>query len=188
MRVLIAEDDPIAARILKSSLQSLDYAVTVARNGAEAWELFEADPVRIIVSDWLMPGLDGLELCQQVRELRQTEYIYFILLTGSDTVSESYLQAMAAGVDDFLLKPVNRDLLGARLQVAQRILRFTTQIEQLKELLPICSYCRKVRGDRDEWQQFETYLTTHTSSQLSHGVCPTCLQNELAELNKDPDG
>ena len=185
MKLLIADDDPIAARILKASLHSLNYAVTVARDGVEAWDVFDREPgIRIVVSDWMMPRLDGLGLCSRIRELRQAEYIYFMLLTGADTASETYLEAMAAGVDDFLLKPLNRDLISARLQVAQRILRYTTQIQQLKELLPICSYCRKIRDEKDNWQQLETYLTGHTSSEFSHGVCPECLKNELADLNK----
>ena len=82
-------------------------------------------------------------------------------------------------------KPFNRDLLNARLQVAERILRFTTQIQQLKELLPICSYCRRIRDGQDNWEQLETYLTGHTSSEFSHGICPDCFAKHVTpELKK----
>ena len=151
MKILIAEDDPVSVKVLQFTLEHYGHAVVVAGSGSEAWEKFDAEPVRVIVSDWMMPGLDGLQLCQKVRERPKTEYTYFILLTAIHTGRENLRHAMNAGVDDFLTKPLDREAILMRLRVAERILEFTKQIRLLKELIPICMYCKKVRDDSDYW-------------------------------------
>jgi len=86
---------------------------------------------------------------------------------------------MDAGIDDFLTKPLDREAIMMRLRVAERILEFTTQIRQLKELIPICMYCKRVRDDTDYWDQVETYIHTHTGSNFSHGICPECFDKQM---------
>ncbi len=86
---------------------------------------------------------------------------------------------MDAGVDDFLPKPLDREVIMMRLRVAERILEYTTQIRVLKELLPICMYCKRIRDDQDYWQQVETYIHSHTGSNFSHGICPECFAQEM---------
>ena len=182
-KVLIAEDDLVSAKVLSTLLQRLGYHVAVARDGDEAWKLFQAEPVRLIVSDWMMPGTDGLALCDKVRAHPAIPYTYFILLTANRTTAENYKFAADAGVDDFLTKPIDREALQMRLHVAARILKFTAEIRQLKELIPICAYCRKVRDEDNYWQQVETYVQKETGSRFSHGACPDCCEKEIAELN-----
>jgi sigma-B regulation protein RsbU (phosphoserine phosphatase) len=181
-RVLAVEDDAVTAKVLCTHLQQFGYEVELARDGEEAWSLFTAAPPRIIVSDWMMPETDGLTLCERVRASTGTPYTYFILLTANRTNPENYALATAAGVDDFLTKPVDRAALQMRLRVAERILRFTAEIRQLKELIPICVYCRKVRDEEDYWEMVETYIQKETGSRFSHGACPECCQKELANL------
>lgn len=190
MKILIAEDEPVAAKILQRSLETLGYEVLVTSSGVEAWEIFDRDPVRVVVSDWMMPGLDGLGLCQKVRERKNTPYTYFILLTSKETGAENYDLASYAGVDDFLTKPLDSPTIKMRLRVAQRILRFTTEIHQLKEFIPICAHCRKIRTDDNYWQTVEKYINEQTGSNFSHGICPGCSEiclTELAELVSQPD-
>lgn len=182
MKILIAEDDPVSLKILQAALQSDGHEVVTATNGKDAWERFDRGPVRVIVSDWMMPGLDGLEFCRRVRARATTEYTYFILLTANNTGRENLRAAMAAGIDDFLSKPLDREAIFMRLRVAARILDFTTQIRVLKELIPICMYCKKVRDDSDYWQQVDTYIHTCTGSNFSHGICPDCLEKHLADF------
>ncbi|MFN2475380.1 MAG: PleD family two-component system response regulator [Chthoniobacterales bacterium] len=185
-RVLIAEDDVVSAKVLGALLGRLGYDVVTARDGEEAWQLFDAEPTRLIVSDWMMPGTDGLALCEKVRARVGIPYTYFILLTANRTTSENYTLATDAGVDDFLTKPIDREALQMRLRVAERILHFTAEIRQLKELIPMCVYCRKVRDEEDYWEQVETYIQKETGSRFSHGACPECCEKEMAAFAAAP--
>jgi CheY-like chemotaxis protein len=187
-RVLIAEDDLVSAKVLGALLGRLGYDAVTARCGDEAWELFNAEPTRLIVSDWMMPGTDGLALCEKVRAHPRTPYTYFILLTANRTTPENYALASDAGVDDFLTKPIDREALQMRLRVAERILQFTAEIRHLKELIPMCAYCRKVRDEDDYWEQVETYIEKETGSRFSHGACPECCEIEMAAFAAERAG
>jgi len=184
MKILIAEDDPIAAKVLRLTLQNYGHEVVVATNGFEAWQMFDADPFRVIISDWMMPGMDGLQFCERVRDRPQTPYTYFILLTAAHTGADDYTLAMDSGVDDFLTKPFDREIIRTRLYVAQRILRYATEIRQLKDIIPICSYCSKVRNDGDYWERVESYIKARTGSRFSHGVCPECFDDQVKLLDE----
>jgi sigma-B regulation protein RsbU (phosphoserine phosphatase) len=173
MKILIAEDEPVAAKLLQRALESFGHDVSLSSNGEDAWASFQQDPVRLIVSDWIMPGLDGLQLCKKIRERENAPYTYFILLTSQDTRLQNYDLAMEAGVDDFLTKPLDRLTIRMRLQVAERILRFTTEVRQLRKLIPMCAWCRKIRNDDNYWQMVESYVTEQTGSEFSHCMCPS---------------
>ena len=184
-RILMAEDDPVSAKLLQVALSKLGYEPVIARDGAEAWEKFNQEPARLIVSDWMMPSLDGLAFCEKVRARAQTPYTYFILLTASRTSAENYALATAAGVDDFMTKPLDREAIRMRLAVAERILKYTAEIRQLQEMIPICVYCRKVRDEHDYWDMVESYIQKETGSRFSHGACPQCYEKEMEKLLVD---
>lgn len=184
MKILIAEDDLVSAKILQLTFEHFGHEVVAAADGLEAWNLFEREPFRVVVSDWMMPHIDGLELCAKVRSRPQTDYTYFILLTAIHTGRDSLRTAMDAGIDDFLTKPLDREAVMMRLRVAERILDFTKQIRQLKELLPICMYCKRVRDDSDYWQQVESYLHVHAGTNFTHGICPDCYTVQLGEFTE----
>jgi CheY-like chemotaxis protein len=186
MKILIAEDDAVALSFLQLTLEGMGYEIVVTRDGTEAWETFDRDPVRVVVSDWMMPGMDGLEFCRKVRSRAKTPYTYFILLSALGTSAKNYDIATKAGVDDFLTKPVHRSAIQMRLRVADRILWFTKEVRQLKQLIPICCCCRKINTGDEFWQQFETYIEEQTGSGFSHGLCPECLEVEMAKLNAEP--
>lgn len=186
VKILVIEDDAVARAILRQALQRLGHDVVEAIDGEAAWALLQKEAVRVIVSDWMMPGLDGLELCKRLRARRQAEYVYFILLTANTADPANRTTAADAGVDDFLTKPMDFEELWTRLRVAERILRYATQVRQLEELLPICSYCKKIRDDQNYWQQMEGYINQRTGSEFSHSVCPDCYKRvvipELEQL------
>lgn len=182
MKILIAEDDPVSVKILQFTLEHWGHEVVCAASGTEAWRLFDTEPFRLVVSDWMMPGMDGLELCHKIRQRAKTEYTYFILLTAINTGRENLRKAMDAAIDDFLAKPLDREAIYMRLRVAERILGFTTEIRLLKELIPICMYCKRVRDDTDYWQQVETYIHECTGSNFSHGICPECFNKQLSHM------
>ncbi len=175
MKILAVEDDAVARTVLRQALQKLGHEVIEAKDGREAWASMEAEPVRVIVSDWMMPQLSGLELCRRLRARAGEEYVYFILITANSADSTNRIEAADAGVDDFLSKPLNVEELWMRLRVAERILQFATQVRLLEELLPICSYCKKIRDDQNYWQRMESYINERTGSEFSHSVCPDCV-------------
>ena len=185
MKILAAEDDAVARTILRKALHRLGHEVVEAVDGEAAWEKIQTEPVRVIVSDWMMPRLDGLGLCRRIRESAPNDYLYFILLTSRDATEENQRAAGDAGVDDFLTKPLDFTELWTRLRVAERILGYTRQVRQLEELLPICSYCKKIRDDQNYWQQMEGYINERTGSEFSHSVCPDCYTRVvIPELDK----
>jgi DNA-binding response OmpR family regulator len=167
---------------LEVALAKFGYDPVIAWDGLEAWDKFNQEPARLVVSDWMMPRLDGLGLCEKVRARAQTPYTYFILLTANRTSAENYEMASAAGVDDFLTKPLDRETIRMRLRVAERILTYTAEIRQLQELIPICVYCRKVRDEHDYWDMVESYIQKETGSRFSHGACPECYGKEMQQL------
>lgn len=175
MDILTVEDDSVARAVLRQALRRLGHQAIEASDGGAAWDLLQKnESVRVVVSDWMMPNSDGLDLCRKIRKRVGWEYVYFILLTSRDASGENREVAADAGVDDFLTKPLDFSELWTRLRVAERILRYTTQVRQLEEMLPICSYCKKIRDDQNYWQQIEGYISERTGSDFSHSVCPDC--------------
>ena len=177
MKILTVEDDLVARAVLRQALRRLGQDWVAAHDGDVAWEMLGKHPdVRVVVSDWTMPNSDGLSLCRKIRARVGAEYTYFILLTSRDATEENQTAAADAGVDDFLTKPLDFPELWMRLRVAERILRYTKQVRHLEEMLPICSYCKKIRDDQNYWQQLEGYISERTGSDFSHSVCPDCYQ------------
>ena len=173
MRVLIAEDDALARRVLTTLLEALGHEVVVTSDGREAWGAFEQGSFAVVVSDWIMPGLDGLELCRRIRGAERTKYTYVILLS-SLAGKGRFLEGMEAGADDFLAKPPDPDELRLRLRVAERILGLQAEVRQLQGLLPICSYCKRIRDEDAGWTRVESYIASRTDATFTHGICPDC--------------
>ena len=177
MKILIAEDDPVSRRLLQAALIKWGYEVIVTTNGKEAWEtLQQPEAPSLLVMDWLMPEMDGVEVCRQARENPALKSAYIILLTSVGG-KHGFLVGMKAGADDFINKPFDEDQLAARLGVAERILNLQSQVKQLSGMLPICSHCKKVRDDQNYWQRLDSYLMEHSEVQFSHGICPDCYKN-----------
>lgn len=189
MKILTVEDDAVARAVIRQGLLKLGHEVVEAKNGADALAILAKDPVRLIVCDWMMPELDGLELCRTLRNRVEADYVYFILLTSRDPDVESQREAIEAGVDDLLTKPLDLQEVWMRLRVAERILRYATRVRQLEAFLPICGYCKKVRDDQNYWQQIESYINERTGTDFSHSVCPDCYQRvvvpEIDQLRAD---
>jgi CheY-like chemotaxis protein len=186
LHIVIAEDDLVTRLLLEKILRDEGHEVTAFTTGQEAWDHLSRQPVQVIVSDWNMPDMDGLDLCQRVRALQRETYTYFILITSASRNPTNIHAAVAAGVDDFLSKPVNPVEIQMRLHVASRILSYAGQVRQLESLIPICSYCKKVRDDSNLWQAVDHYLSQQTGRDLSHSICPECyrsiVQKELDDL------
>lgn len=190
MKILIAEDDPVSRKLLETLLIKWGYEVVVTCDGEQAWEkLHQKDSPKLAILDWMMPGIDGVEVCRKAREADSTKTTYIILITAKGS-KEDIVEGLQAGADDYLTKPVNSKELQARLQVGIRILELqnsladrVTELEKalshiktLQGFLPICSYCKKIRNDQDYWEQVEGYITKHSEVVFSHGICPDCYE------------
>jgi DNA-binding response OmpR family regulator len=191
MKILIAEDDLTSRRMLETRLVKWGYEVIVTCDGNEARkELQREDAPQLAILDWMMPGMDGVEVCSRVREMESESHIYIILLTAKDR-KEDLVAGLDAGADDYLTKPFNREEMRARLQVGIRTVDLQnrlaehiksledalSQIKQLQGMLPICAYCKKIRTDDNYWQQVEGYIAEHSKTVFSHTICPECYEN-----------
>jgi len=200
MNILIADDCPDSRALLKRVLTRWGYEVVVTEDGEQAWEAMQRPRApRMAILDWMMPGLDGVEVCHRARQTSGTSSTYLLLLTARSE-REDLVTGLDAGADDYVVKPFDCGELRARVRAGERILalqealsRQVTELEealarvrQLEGILPICTYCKKIRDDGDYWQQVETYIARHSEARFSHGICPCCwdsvVQPQLARL------
>jgi diguanylate cyclase (GGDEF)-like protein len=135
VRVLLAEDDPILRRLLESFLVKWGYEVTLANDGAEAWAILQAeDSPRLALLDWMMPGMDGVEVCHEVRKRVAQPYVYMLLLTAKND-NLDVINGLASGADDYLTKPFNPEELQARLRTGKRILDLEDHLVAAREAM-----------------------------------------------------
>jgi DNA-binding response OmpR family regulator len=198
MKVLVADDDAVTRRLLEATVRTWEFEVCVAANGDEALRILEdVNRPDIALLDWVMPEKDGTEICRIIRERPQVVPVYVILLTSLGG-RQNIVQGLQAGADDYVTKPFDRDELRARLEVGRRVVDLQrslaarvhqleealANVKQLQGLVPICSYCKKIRNDKNFWQQVDAYVTEHSEAQFSHGICPDCYENIVkAELD-----
>ena len=203
MKILIAEDDEVSRRILQLTLAAAGHEVLTTQNGAAAWAILEKDnSPALAILDWMMPEMDGLEVCRRIRQQSTVTPVYIILLTAKANKAD-VVQGLEAGANDYILKPFNRDELRARVQVGETVVNLQqnlaarieelenalAQVKLLQGIIPICSYCKDIRDDQNYWQQLEAYVTKHSEAQFSHSICPTCYESvvktQLEERDKN---
>jgi phosphoserine phosphatase RsbU/P len=200
MRILVAEDDAVTRRMTESTLARHGWDVITASDGEAAWQILETSTGQsapeLVVLDWMMPGLDGIEICRKLRVTAGFELIYAILLT-SRSEKEDLAMGLTAGANDYITKPFDPIELVSRVRVGQRMVKLQTSlaarvrelevalahVKRLQGLLPICSYCKKIRNEANYWQQVDSYLTAHSDVELTHGVCPDCFDRIMREMD-----
>jgi DNA-binding response OmpR family regulator len=193
VQVLIADDEATSRRLIQVTLRGWGFEVLVAVDGDEALRILkEPNPPEIALLDWVMPGPDGLEVCRRIRAALPNAPTYVILVTARGGL-ENVVQGLEAGADDYITKPFDPRELRARLHAGVRIVQLQKalleryreledalkRVKQLQGLLPICSYCKKIRNDRNYWEQVDAYVASHSEAQFSHGVCPECYEAHL---------
>jgi CheY-like chemotaxis protein len=186
--VLVADDEPVSRTIVAAMLRKGGYEVQLAADGEQAWaSLQQPDAPSLAILDWMMPGVDGPEICRRLRTIDTPTPTYVILLTSRDAAAD-VVEGLRAGADDYVTKPPNADELLARIAVGARVVALQqtladrvrrleealSKVKQLQGLLPICSYCKRIRDDQNYWQQVESYISVHSGVQFSHSYCPEC--------------
>jgi sigma-B regulation protein RsbU (phosphoserine phosphatase) len=201
MRILVAEDDAVTRKLLESTLGRLGLDVITAADGNAAWNALETlkgkDAPELAVLDWMMPGLEGIQILRRLRTTPGFELLYVILLT-SRTDKEDVAYGLAAGANDYIVKPFDPSEMEARVRVGERMVKLQrslaarvaelevalAHVQRLQGLLPICSYCKKVRNEADYWEQVDSYLTSHSDIRITHGICPQCLETMMKQLDE----
>lgn len=199
MKILIADDDMIVRQMLRSLLVKWGYDVVVANDGKQAWEILNMKERPCLgILDWVMPEMEGAEICREFRKQPGSESCYLILLTFKGK-KEDIVEGLRAGANDYITKPFDHEELKARVSVGRKMVELQktlsmrvqeleealAHIRQLQDILPICSYCKKVRDDQNYWQQLESYLYNHSEVRFSHSVCPECYEKYVsAEMQK----
>jgi sigma-B regulation protein RsbU (phosphoserine phosphatase) len=203
MRILVAEDDAVTRKILAATLERLGWEVITASDGTAAWDTLETlggeNAPELVLLDWMMPGMDGIEICRKLRSTPGFEFIYIILLT-SRSEKEDLAMGLMAGANDYIAKPFHPIELESRVRVGVRMVKLQrslasrvteleaalAHVQRLQGLLPICSYCKKVRNEANYWEQVDSYLTTHSDVELTHGICPQCLEKMMKQVDESP--
>ncbi len=176
--------------MVETFLARWGYEVAAVADGEKAWEiLLEPEAPNLIILDWMMPGVGGVELCRRVREGGHPSPAYIILLTAR-TSRDDIVSGLEAGADDYVTKPFHNEELRARVRGGARVVELQISLAQrvreleesagrvrlLQGLLPICSYCKKIRNDQNYWQQVEAYISEHSEAIFTHGICPDCFE------------
>jgi two-component system NtrC family sensor kinase len=133
MKILVAEDDLISRKLLAKTLDRWGHEVVTASDGQEAWETFHKQDIHFLITDWMMPRMDGIELCQKIRSQYRDRLVYIILLTVRDQ-KEDIVVGMEAGADDFVTKPFDRNELLARIRAGERVLNLEQRLTESKKL------------------------------------------------------
>jgi DNA-binding response OmpR family regulator len=194
VKVLVVEDDPFFSRVLQKRLSVEGYKVQSAADGREGMKLIVSFEPDLVISDWMMPEVDGLELCQSVKTGLGDAAPYFILLTAKGEIDDRLL-GLQTGADDYLVKPCDQAELMARVRAGLRIVLLSQELRQavnelklanaeleaarslpvrIIEQLPACSICKKIRDDDGTWLAVDEFLVAHDLAEFTHGVCPSC--------------
>jgi phosphoserine phosphatase RsbU/P len=183
MKIVIADDDPVLRMVISAGMKALGHKVVACETGAQAWASLRETHAHVLITDWSMPEMDGIQLTQALRKMPAASYTYVIMLTGHGT-REDYLTGVRAGVDAFLIKPMDGALLEAQLGIAARILGQQEHTKRMESIMTVCSYCKRVKNE-GSWVGMEEYVARQFKTLPSHSYCPTCFaENVEPEMKK----
>ena len=198
MNILIADDDLTSRCLLEAVLRKLGYDVVTASDGNDALAKMQKEGAPdIVILDWIMPGMDGIEVCRLYREAHPNVPKYIIILTAKDSKSDT-VEGLVAGANDYITKPFDNSELIARLGVgrrfvdmqkklAERVHELKSALDHVKKLqgiLPICMYCHKIRNDKKSWERVEQYISDNSDAEFSHSICPECMEKHHPDTKK----
>jgi sigma-B regulation protein RsbU (phosphoserine phosphatase) len=167
----------VLRHMLAARLEAKGHEVIACESGEEAWAVLAHSNPPVVITDWSMPGMSGIELTQRVRKTPRDSYVYVIMLTSNDS-RNAYLTGVDAGVDAFLAKPLDPGLMEAQLIIAARIVGLQQHTRQLESIMTVCSYCKRVRG-AEGWENMERFVAREFKTLPSHTYCPTCFAEKV---------
>jgi len=201
--VLFVEDEPVTRSTIAAILERQIHTVLLAGDGRAGLEAFKAHQPEIVITDIRMPVMSGLDMAREIKLLAPRTHV---IVTTAHNDTEFFLDAIDIGIDQYLLKPIDRDRLFAAIRKPQEVLglertiRFKNReqkklikelqvalqnIKTLQGLIPICASCKKIRDDKGYWNQIEAYISEHSSAEFSHGICPDCAKKIYPGYTKD---
>ncbi len=197
MRILAAEDDITSRIVLENALKRFEHDVTIVKDGAQALSAYNEGGHQLLLLDWMMPNIDGIEVCRIIRSQETLLPPYIIMITAKNEIHD-IVSALDTGANDFIKKPFNNGELAARIRVGERVITLQQhlaqriseledaqkQIRTLQGIIPICMHCHKVRDEAEIWRRLESYISEHTDAMLTHGLCPECRQKYYPEVKK----
>ncbi len=182
-RILAVDDTPRDLDLLAQILEQQGYQLTLARDGAGAVEMATRDRPDLVLLDILMPGMDGIEVCRQLKADPATLEIPVIFLSAQSK-PEDILSGFEVGAVDYVTKPFQIPELLARVHVHVKLRRAQQEIRTLRGFLPTCAHCKKIRDEQGLWHDLESYITEHSEAQFSHGLCPDCIPMYFPDYHK----
>lgn len=216
--ILIVDDEPENLQAIEDSFikAGLTYTILKAPNGKIALSLAEKKQPDLMITDWDMPVVDGLTLIRQMKVSPKTNSIPVIMYTGVMTSSEDLNTALSAGAADYIRKPLDpveliartnsmlklrcyiREISDKNRQLSEKndeLNKLLKELKTIKGIIPICSYCKKIRDEAGGWNQLEEYIRCHSDAEFSHGICPECYHIQMDEFQtfkkkrktRDPD-
>lgn len=199
MRILVAEDNILERRLLAASLTKWGYDVVEAGDGNQAWELLQSeDAPRLVLLDWMMPGMDGTDICQKIRQEEKLNPMYIILLTSKEQ-KQDVIFGLKSGIDDYIRKPYEQKELRARVKAGELFVRLQSElaeiaeerrktaahIEMLQELLPVCSNCHERCDNPEVWRRIKRYVADHPEAGSGPGLCLKCTEKCSSERRQE---
>lgn len=189
--VLIVDDEPVNLKMLFAFLKREGFKVRLADSGAAALKVLATACPDIILLDVMMHELDGFEVCRRIKADPATADIPVIFMTALDNLEDKVTGFKVGGVD-YITKPFEHVEVLARIRTHVALRRRERELQEalaeiktLSGILPICSYCKRVRNDEGYWQQVEQYISEHTDALFSHGMCIDCYRKEIGSVKDD---
>ena len=197
IQILIADDDPDILFATSRIIKAEGYHVVTASTGEECMESARHNQPDLILLDVILPDIEGVELCKAIKSDPSLKHIYIILISGLRTGSAEQAEGLDDGADGYIARPISNRELKARVNAMVRILtaererdrlivelrEALAKVKQLSGMLPICSYCKKIRDDEGYWEKIESYIQMHSNAELSHGICPACAKKYFPDMD-----
>lgn len=197
LQILVVEDDPEIRLTTVRVLRKAGYKVREAAGGSPALEEARRQRPDLVVLDVDMPDMDGYAVCKTIKSDPDLKGTYVMMASGSRIASDDQSMGLEGGADGYVTRPIaNRELL-ARIMAMERIIRAErerdrliedlqtalAEVRKLSGLMPICSFCKKIRDDQGYWNRLENYLSARSEAQFSHSICPECMQKHFPEID-----